>query len=151
MMYQRWPKRDTDKCYFKMPNEVFCLGLEAREIAIYAYLLRCEDRETYQCHPSYRTIGRAVKMCENTVRKYVLGLEEKGLIFTEPTTITTKDGRIRNGSLRYTIRPIQEALEIFYQRQLTRADEEAEKARMEKRLAQLDQQKAINETEGVSA
>ena len=150
-MYQRWPKRDTDKCYFKMPNEVFCLDLDSKEISIYAYLLRCEDRETYQCHPSYRTIGKAVKMCENTVRKYVLSLEEKGLIRTEPTTITTKDGRVRNGSLRYTIRPIQEALEIFYQRQLTRADEEAEKVRLRKRLTQLSKQNTINETEGVSA
>ena len=150
-MYQRWPKRDTDKCYFKMPNEVFCLDLGPKEISIYAYLLRCEDRDTYQCHPSYRTIGKAVKMCENTVRKYVLSLEEKGLIRTEPTTITTKDGRIRNGSLLYTIRPIQEALEIFYQRQLTRAAEEAEKARLRKRLTQRGEQKSINETEGVSA
>ena len=81
----------------------------------------------------------------------MLSLEEKGLIRTEPTTITTKDGRIRNGSLLYTIRPIQEALEIFYQRQLTRADEEAEKARLRKRLAQLNEQKSINETEGASA
>ena len=151
MKYQCWPKCDTDKCYFKMPNEVFCLDLDSKEISIYAYLLRCEDRDTYQCHPSYRTIGKAVKMCENTVRKYVLSLEEKGLIRTEPTTITTKDGRVRNGSLRYTIRPIQEALEIFYQRQLTRADEEAEKARLRKRLAQLSKQKSINDTEGVSA
>lgn len=150
-MYQRWPKRDTDKCYFKMPNEIFYLDLDSKEISIYAYLLRCEDRETYQCHPSYRTIGKAVKMCENTVRKYVLSLEEKGLICTEPTTITTKDGRIRNGSLLYTIRPIQEALEIFYQRQLTRAAEEAEKARLRKRLTQRGEQKSINETEGVSA
>ena len=150
-MYQRWPKRDTDKCYFKMPNEIFCLDLDSKEISIYAYLLRCEDRDTYQCHPSYRTIGKAVKMCENTVRKYVLSLEEKGLIRTEPTTITTKDGRVRNGSLRYTIRPIQEALEIFYQRQLTHAEEEAEKARLRKRLAQLNEQNRINETEGVSA
>ena len=150
-MYQRWPKRDTDKFYFKMPNEVFCLDLDSKEISIYAYLLRCEDRDTYQCHPSYRTIGKAVKMCENTVRKYVLSLEEKGLIRTEPTTITTKDGRIRNGSLLYTIRPIQEALEIFYQRQLTRADEESEKARLRKRLTQRGEQKSINETEGASA
>ena len=90
-------------------------------------------------------------MCENTVRKYVLSLEEKGFIRTEPTTITTKDGRIRNGSLRYTIRPIQEALEIFYRRQLARAEEEAEKARLRKRLAQLDQENHINETEGASA
>ena len=125
-MFQRWPKRDTDKCYFKMPNEVFYLDLDSKEISIYAYLLRCGDRDTYQCHPSYRTIGKAVKMCENTVRKYVL-------------------------SLRYTIRPIQEALEIFYQRQLARAEEEAEKARLRKRPAQLNKEDHINETEGVSA
>ena len=56
-----------------------------------------------------------------------------------------------NGSLLYTIRPIQEALEIFYQRQLTRAEEEAEKVRLRKRLAQLRKQNTINETEGVSA
>lgn len=150
MKYQRWPKRDTDKCYFKMPNEVFCLDLDSKEISIYAYLLRCEDRDTYQCHPSCRSIGKAVKMCENTVRKYVLSLEEKGLIRTEPTTITTKDGRVRNGSLRYTIRPIQEALEIFYQWQLAQVEEDAEKARLEKRLAKLNEQKS-NTEEGVSA
>lgn len=150
MKYQRWPKRDTDKCYFKMPNEVFCLDLDSKEISIYAYLLRCEDRDTYQGHPSYRSIGKAVKMCENTVRKYVLSLEEKGLIRTEPTTITTKDGRVRNGSLRYTIRPIQEALEIFYQWQLAQVEEDAEKARLEKRLAKLNEQKS-NTEEGVSA
>ena len=150
-MFQRWPKRDPNKHYYLVPNEVFNLGLSSHEIAVYNYLLRCEDRRTYQCHPSYRTIGKAVKMCENTVRKYVLSLEEKGLICTEPTTINTKDGRIRNGSLRYTIRPIQEALEIFYQRQLARAEEEAEKARLRKRPAQLNKEDHINETEGVSA
>ena len=74
--------------------------------------------------PSYRTIGRAVQLSENTVRKYVAGLEEKGLIRTEPSTITTKDGRVRNGSLIYTIRPIQEALEQNYQRQFRQAERE---------------------------
>lgn len=65
-MFQRWPKCDPVRNCFLMPNEIFCLGLDSREIAIYAYLLRCEDRETYQCRPSYRTIGKAVGMCENT-------------------------------------------------------------------------------------
>lgn len=139
-MFQRWPKRDTDKCYFKMPNEVFCLDLDSKEISIYAYLLRCEDRRTYQCHPSYRTIGRAVRLSENTVRKYVAGLEEKGLIRTEPSTVTTKDGRMRNGSLIYTIRPIQEALELNYQRQFLQAERDMERAKAEKRLAELNQQ-----------
>ena len=140
-MYQRWPKRDPIKNCFLMPNEIFCLGLDYKEISIYAYLLRCEDRKTYQCHPSYRTIGKAVKMCENTVRKYVLSLEEKGLIYTEPTTITTKDGRTRNGSLRYTIRPIQGAMDSHYQRQMVQAEEAAAMARAEKRLAELNTEK----------
>ena len=147
MKYQRWPKRDTDKCYFKMPNEVFCLDLDSKEISIYAYLLRCEDRDTYQCHPSYRTIGKAVKMCENTVRKYVLSLEEKGLIRTEPSTVTTKDGRVRNGSLIYTIRPIQEAMELNCQRQFLQAERDMERAKAEKRLAELNRQNEKKEEE----
>lgn len=147
MKYQRWPKRDTDKCYFKMPNEVFCLDLDSKEISIYAYLLRCEDRRTYQCHPSYRTIGKAVQLSENTVRKYVAGLEEKGLIRTEPSTIITKDGRVRNGSLVYTIRPIQEALELNYQRQFLQAERDMERAKAEKRLAELNRQNEKKEEE----
>lgn len=151
-MFQRWPKRDPERDYFMVPNEVFCLGLDYGEIAVYTYLLRCEDRETYQCYPSYRTIGKSVGMCENTVRKNTLSLEEKGLIHTEPTMITTRDGHPRNGSLLYTIRPIQEALNSYYQRQLSQAEEAAAKARAEKQLAKLDNQKPIHiEDEGVSA
>ena len=139
-MFQRWPKRDPNKHYYLVPNEVFNLGLSSHEIAVYNYLLRCEDRRTYQCHPSYRTIGRAVRLSENTVRKYVTSLEEKGLIRTEPSTIITKDGRVRNGSLIYNIRPIQEALEQNYQRQFRQAERDMERARAEKRLAELNQQ-----------
>ena len=79
-MLQHWPKRDPNKHYYLVPNEVFNLGLSSHEIAVYNYLLRCEDRRTYQCHPSYRTIGKAVQLSENTVRKYVQELEERGLI-----------------------------------------------------------------------
>ena len=68
------------------------------------------------------------------------GLEEKGLIRTEPSTVTTKDGRMRNGSLIYTIRPIQEALELNYQRQFLQAERDMERAKAEKRMAELNQQ-----------
>ena len=146
-MYQRWPKRDPNKHYYLVPNEVFNLGLSSHEIAVYNYLLRCEDRRTYQCHPSYRTIGRAVQLSENTVRKYVAGLEEKGLIRTEPSTIITKDGRVRNGSLIYNIRPIQEALEQNYQRQFRQAERDMERAKAEKRLAELNRQNKKKEEE----
>ena len=145
-MFQRWPKRDPNKHYYLVPNEVFNLGLSSHEIAVYNYLLRCEDRRTYQCHPSYRTIGKAVQLSENTVRKYVAGLEEKGLIHTEPSTITTKDGRVCNGSLIDTIRPIQEALKLNYQRQFLRAERDIERAKAEKRLAELNRQNKKEES-----
>ena len=145
-MHQRWPKREATKYYYLVPNEVFNLGLSSHEIAVYNYLLRCEDRRTYHCHHSNRTIGRAVQLSENTVRKYVAGLEEKGLIRTEPSTITTKDGRVRNGSLIYTIRPIQEALELNYQRQFLRAERDIERAKAEKKLAELNRQNKKEES-----
>ena len=65
MKFQQWPKRDPDKNYFKVPNEVFHIGLSYPEISIYCYLLSIEDRETYQCYPSYKTIGKALGMSEN--------------------------------------------------------------------------------------
>ena len=142
-----WTKRDPVKNYFPLPNEIYQLGLSHGAIAVYGYLLRIEDRRTYQCHPSYATIGKAVGMSNNTVRKYVAGLEEKGLIRTEPSTITTKDGRVRNGSLIYTIRPIQEALEQNYQRQFRQAEESVERARVQKRLAELEQQNTLKKEE----
>ena len=75
------------------------------------------------------------------------GLEEKGLIRTEPSTITTKDGRVRNGSLIYNIRPIQEALELNYQRQFLRAELDVERAKVQKRLAELEQQNTLKKEE----
>lgn len=65
-----WTKRDPVKNYFPLPNEIYQLGLSHGAIAVYGYLLRIEDRRTYQCHPSYATIGKAVGMSNNTVRKY---------------------------------------------------------------------------------
>ena len=108
----------TYKNYFPLPNVIFSLGLSPGEIAVYSYLLYCEDRKTYQCHPSYKTIGRAVGMSTNTVQKYITALGERGFISVEPTSVITKSGQKRNGTLRYTIRPIQEAVEFYHQRQI---------------------------------
>ena len=54
MKYNRYPKRDALKDYFPVPNEIFSLGLSTGEIAVYTYLMYCEDRKTFQCHPSYK-------------------------------------------------------------------------------------------------
>ena len=58
--YKRYPRRDPIKDYFPLPNEIFSLGLCDGEIAVYVYLLRCENRVTHQCYPSYNTIGNAI-------------------------------------------------------------------------------------------
>lgn len=121
MGFQKWPKREPLKHFFPVPNEIFILGLSPGEIAVYCYLLRTEDRQTFQCYPSYEAIGKAVGVSKNTVAKYVRSLEEKGLIRTEPTVVRSKDGRLLNGNLLYTICPIQAAVEAFYERQLSMA------------------------------
>ena len=129
MSYNKWPKRSAEKNYFMVPNEIFSIGLDYREISLYAYLLRCENRDTYQCYPSYKTIGKAIGMSENTVAKYVRQLEEKGLIYTEPTIMQSKDGKPLNGNLLYTIRPIPGVLEAFYERQFRQVEEDTARYR----------------------
>ena len=130
-----WQKPDPVKNYYPVPKAVCQLGLSPGEIAVYSFLLFCEDRKTYQCYPSYRTIGEAVGMSRNTVCKYVRSLEEKGLIRTERTTVTLKDGRKRNGSLLYTILPLEQILEQHNQHQLHLAEMAAERHRTQQKLA----------------
>ncbi len=109
---------------------------------MYSYLLYCEDRETYQCYPSYQTIGAAVNLCPNTIAKCVRSLEDKGLITTEPTKISTANGKPRNGTLLYTILPIQAALDSYNERQMILADSESKMRKAAGQLSKLSHQQA---------
>ena len=124
MSYTPKNNRDGIRNSFLMPNEIFALGLSGGAILVYTYLRYCENRETYQCYPSYKTIGKAVGMSKNTVKKYVDILRDKGLIETENTSVVTAKGQKRNGNLLYTLRPIEEAVELFYEEQSRRLNEE---------------------------
>ena len=125
MNYYNSNRRDRRGKYFPMPNIIFHLGLNANEIAILAFLMSIENRKTFQCHPSYATIGEACGISVNTVRKYVESLQHRGLIYTEPTKVTTRDGRAHNGSLLYTILPIQPIEDAYYEEQMRRAENHA--------------------------
>ena len=131
-----WTKRDPVKNYFPLPNEIYQLGLSHGAIAVYGYLLRIEDRRTYQCHPSYATIGKAVGMSRNTVRKYVQELEERGLIVTEHTKIITKNGIKKNGNLLYTIIPLQKVMEQHYEQQFNALERTTERRKAQAKLAE---------------
>ena len=128
----------SNKNYFTMPNEIFSLGLDASEIAVYAYLRCLENRSTYQCWPSYATIGKAIGRTKNTVMQYVNALSEKGLIYTEPTSVLMRSGIKKNGNLRYTIRPIREAIEIFHARQLSAVERATERRQIQRKLSTVN-------------
>ena len=96
--------------YSFLPNEIFTLGLSPGELSVYAYLIFCEDRKTHQCWPSIGRISQYTGMSANTVVKNIRQLEDKRLINVEPTKVRTKTGEVRNGTLLFTIRPIQEAV-----------------------------------------
>ena len=142
MRKQSWTKRDPIKNYFPLPNEIYDLGLSRGAISVYSFLLRREDRKTYQCLLGYREIGEGVGMCVTTVRKYVAELEERSLIRTERTTVTTKDGRKRNGRLLYHILPIQLAIDQYYERHM--ADLALEQQKAKQRLAALERKECAS-------
>ena len=127
--------REAYKNYFPLPNEIFSLNLCPGEIAVYSYLLYCENRKTYQCYPSYKTIGQAVGMSTNTVQKYIFELLDKGFIEIEPTSVITKSGQKRNGNHCYTVRPIQEVVELYHQRQLRRMEQNLARSQIAKQCA----------------
>ena len=113
-----YTKHSPLRHYFLLPNEIFTLGLSPGEPSVYAYLLFCEDRKTHHCWPSIGRISQYTGMSANTVAKYIRQLEEKRLIDVEPTKVRTKSGEVRNGTLRFTIRPIQEAVDYKLERDL---------------------------------
>lgn len=122
--------------FFSLPNEIFLLGMSPGELAVYCYLRRCENQKTHQCWPSYKTIGEAVGMCENTVSRYVKKLEERGLIAAEPTKVTTKAGVTRNGTLQFTVLSPQHVIARHYEEKLAELELEMERQRVQELLEQ---------------
>jgi len=139
MINTPYVKKDSVSNYFPVPNAVFDLELHHIEIDIYAYLMRIENRRTYQCLASYPTIAKKLGLSVNTVAKYVAALEEHGLIRTERTEIVTRDGLKRNGCLRYTILPIQSAIDLYHERQMLALQ----------RTADIQKTQALAEKKGV--
>ena len=49
MLVSQCEQRMKEKNFFLLRNEIFDLKLNQYEFHIYAYLIRIEDRSTYQC------------------------------------------------------------------------------------------------------
>ena len=73
-------QNNKTKNFTPLPNEIFSLHLSTGELVTYAVLMRLEDPRTYECWPSYETIGKSIGKSKSSVKRYVAGLVEKGLI-----------------------------------------------------------------------
>ena len=112
------------------------MNLPANAVAVYLYLLRNADRKTNQCHPSEGTIAKRLHLSRNTVAKHVRLLEERGFIVTEHTKIITKNGIKKNGSLLYTIIPLQKIMEQHYEQQFNALERTTERRKAQAKLAE---------------
>ena len=121
---------------FPVPNILLDMDLPASAVAVYFYLLRSADRKTDQCHPSEATIAKRLHLSRNTVAKYVRLLEERGLIITERTKIITKNDIKKNGSLLYTIIPLQKVMEQHYEHHFNALERTTERRKAQAKLAE---------------
>ena len=136
-MKPKYTRQELKGNYFITPNVVFDLHLHAYELIIYSYLLRIEDRKTYECLTSYSKIAKKLGLSINTVAKYVSRLEEHGLIRTEHTQIITQDGLKRNGCLRYHLLPIQYAVDLYHECQMAELERTVDVQKARKKAEKL--------------
>ena len=88
--------------YFIMPVDLFERGLSPYELAVYAYLCRCADKEGLS-FPSVHTVANACCVGISTARRALHSLEQKGLIAATAHYIQTATGQPRRSSNHYLI------------------------------------------------
>ena len=92
----------------------------------------------HQCHPSYKTIAYATGLSINTVMKHIVILADKRLITMEHTSYMDNKGMKWAGNNCYTILPIRQAADAFYQQEINRLKENVERQRIAKLLQELN-------------
>ena len=71
---------DPDQNSFPLPHEVFELGLEQGALLVYIYLVHHRSLKHSPARLSCDAIGKAVGLCEKTVRRHLRTLANQGLI-----------------------------------------------------------------------
>ena len=136
---KNYPKRDAKRDYFLVPNEVFAMDLNPNEIALYDYLLFREDRKTFECYSKMSSIGKAIGVkSRNTVAKTISSLVEKSFITVENSIVKSKSGRLQNGCLLFHIRPIEEAIRSFHEREMERLQKECAEKKLKERINKIN-------------
>lgn len=99
--------------YFRLPNEIFNVGLSVSEFVVYCYLVRCSDK-SHKCFPSRKTIAKNCNISVTTVDKALNGLIDVGLI--DKTKRYDFDKVQQQLSNVYTVNKIQTSASNRFQR-----------------------------------
>lgn len=133
-----WITGEVFDAVFPVPVEMFQLCLKAGEPLMYLYLYYQKGVQSRQYWPSYATIGRAVGISRKTVQKHVHSLVDMGLIQAEDTAIRRRDGRCYNGSLLYTVKPIEQILKKHEKEFLAKLKLAEAQRKLDRRCQQRD-------------
>ena len=93
--------------FFQMSNDIFRYGLTPNELTVYCYLVSCAGQKD-KCWPSVKTISKNCNITENTVRKCISVLVERGFIRRIHTTRYNRSGQSFQGNNNYYILDLPE-------------------------------------------
>lgn len=127
--------------FFPLPKAIFNFDLCAEEIALYAYLMHIEDRQTFTCIAKYSTIGAALKMSNNTVAKYLKSLRHKGGISMHQTIVKSKTGQVQNGCMKIKIESLQPLISKQRERENIEFYKGLAKAKIERNIEDYDKKR----------
>ena len=65
--------------FFRLPNNIFDIGLSPIQFAIYAYLVSCAGNKGY-CWPSQAKISRATGIGKTSVQEHLKVLQQRQMI-----------------------------------------------------------------------
>ena len=77
--------------FFMVPNTIFGTGLKPNEFMVLCYFVSLIGAKN-KCWPSIRTVAENCCMCENTARKTISSLIEKGIFTKVATKRKVSDG-----------------------------------------------------------
>ena len=88
--------------FFQMSNDIFRYELTTNQLTVYCYLVSSAGQKG-KCWPSVKTISKNCNITENTVRKCISTLVERGFIRKVHTTRYNRSGQSRQGNNNYYI------------------------------------------------
>ena len=83
-----WPARDSRQYRFSMPNEIWDQKLRPIEFKIFSYLCYHQSRNPPN-QITLQMIANSIHSTENTVKKYIESLLQKGLINDEQSLVSS--------------------------------------------------------------